>query len=157
METVSIRTTEKQFNTSYRIPTQHYNSMEVMEIVEFLPSYYGDIIIPPLEIVIKSGSDYDIDKLSTILPNISKNGRVYSSNEITNSLENYNKEDIDDFKKMVNDIPNLKNNKKATLTTLIDLKNELYFLEKGRFEYKNKIKVDELLSDYYTVTIRSTH
>lgn len=140
--------------TSYRIPTQHYNSMEVMEIVEFLPSYYGDIIIPPLEIVIKSGSDYDIDKLSTILPNISKNGRVYSSNEITNSLENYNKEDIDDFKKMVNDIPNLKNNKKATLTTLIDLKNELYFLEKGRFEYKNKIKVDELLSDYYTVTIK---
>lgn len=39
----------------------------------------GDIIIPPLEIVQKSGSDYDIDKLSTILPNISKNGRVYST------------------------------------------------------------------------------
>lgn len=40
-------------------------------------------------------------------------------NEIANSLEAYDKEDLNDFKKMVNDIPNLKNNKKATLTTLI--------------------------------------
>lgn len=46
-----------------RIPVQGYNSMEKMEIVEFLPEESGQIILVPDEIVIKSGGDFDIDKL----------------------------------------------------------------------------------------------
>ncbi len=61
-----------------RIPIQGLNSMEFMEVHEFLPQEAGNIIIPPAEIVAKSGSDFDIDKLTVMIPNIreSKEGDV---------------------------------------------------------------------------------
>lgn len=51
-----------------RIPVQGLNSMEFMEVYEFLPEVAGNIIIPPAEIVGKSGSDFDIDKLAVMMP-----------------------------------------------------------------------------------------
>ena len=51
-----------------RIPVQGLNSMEFMEIYEFLPEEAGNIIIPPAEIVAKSGADFDIDKLTVMMP-----------------------------------------------------------------------------------------
>lgn len=60
-----------------RIPVQGMNSMEFMEVYEFLPEEAGNVLIPPAEIVGKSGSDFDIDKLSTLMPAISNiNGKV---------------------------------------------------------------------------------
>lgn len=60
-----------------RIPVQGLNSMEFMEVYEFLPEAAGNILIPPAEIVAKSGSDFDIDKLSVLMPNIINfDGRV---------------------------------------------------------------------------------
>lgn len=53
-----------------RIPVQGLNSMEFMEVAEFLPKEAGSILIPPAEIVAKSGSDFDIDKLMVMMPNI---------------------------------------------------------------------------------------
>lgn len=55
-----------------RIPVQGMNSMEFMEVYEFLPAEAGAIIIPPAEIVAKSGSDFDIDKLTILMPNLKK-------------------------------------------------------------------------------------
>jgi len=46
-----------------RIPGEKHRSMENYEIVEFLPEESGEIILVPDEIVIKSGGDFDIDKL----------------------------------------------------------------------------------------------
>ena len=57
-----------------RIPVQGINSAEFMEVYEFLPEEAGNIIIPPAEIVAKSGSDFDIDKLTVIMPNIGQYG-----------------------------------------------------------------------------------
>lgn len=51
-----------------RIPVQGLNSMEFMEVYEFLPEEAGNIIIPPAEIVAKSGADFDIDKLTVMMP-----------------------------------------------------------------------------------------
>lgn len=51
-----------------RIPVQGLNSMEFMEVYEFLPKQAGNIIVPPAEIVAKSGSDFDIDKLTVMMP-----------------------------------------------------------------------------------------
>lgn len=51
-----------------RIPVQGLNSMEFMEVYEFLPEEAGNVIIPPAEIVAKSGSDFDIDKLTVMMP-----------------------------------------------------------------------------------------
>jgi len=61
---------------TYRIPTQGYNSMEVFDIVEFLPPWYGPHIVLPPGITTKSGTDYDYDKMSVILPVINNNGFV---------------------------------------------------------------------------------
>lgn len=60
----------------YRIPTQGINSMEFMEIAEFLPKIAGSTIILPAEIVAKSGSDYDIDKMNIIRPSLTENGEL---------------------------------------------------------------------------------
>jgi hypothetical protein len=56
-----------------RIPGQGYNSMEKVEIVEFLPEESGKIILVPDEIVVKSGGDFDIDKLFMYEP-VLRNG-----------------------------------------------------------------------------------
>ena len=54
-----------------RIPVQGLNSMEYMTVSEFLPEEAGSIVILPSELVAKSGGDFDIDKLSVMMPNIS--------------------------------------------------------------------------------------
>jgi hypothetical protein len=73
-----------------RIPVQGFNSMEFMEVYEFLPEEAGNIIIPPAEIVAKSGSDFDIDKLTVFQPNFSaKDGNVkYIKGKNTKGSEN---------------------------------------------------------------------
>ena len=53
-----------------RIPVQLLNSMEYMQIVEFLPESSGNVLVLPSEIVGKSGGDFDIDKIFTLFPNL---------------------------------------------------------------------------------------
>lgn len=72
---------------SYRIPTQGSNSMDVFIIKEFLPTFYGATIILPPEITVKSGTDYDYDKMSLFFPSIDKNGNYIPLNQPTESLE----------------------------------------------------------------------
>lgn len=57
-----------------RIPVQGFNSMEMMEVAEFLDEAAGNIVVAPTQIVSKSGGDFDIDKLSIFFPNIEKVG-----------------------------------------------------------------------------------
>ena len=57
----------------FRIPTSALNSIEAIEIAGFLPQEAGDAIMVPSEIVVKAGSDFDIDKLSIFLPNYTYN------------------------------------------------------------------------------------
>jgi hypothetical protein len=59
-----------------RVPGQGYNSMESFRVIEFLPEESGEIILVPDEMVIKSGSDYDIDKLFCYDPYISDDLKV---------------------------------------------------------------------------------
>lgn len=47
----------------YRIPTQGYSSMSMIEVVGFLPDYVGDLVIAPKEFITQMGSDFDIDKI----------------------------------------------------------------------------------------------
>ena len=64
----------------FRIPTSALNSIEAMEIAGFLPQEAGNAIMVPSEIVVKAGSDYDIDKLTLFFPN-------YKFNRATNKVE----------------------------------------------------------------------
>ena len=71
-----------------RIPVQGYNSMEKVEIVEFLPEESGNMILVPDELVVKSGGDFDIDKLFMYEP-VLRNGRVLTyENSYIKQLEN---------------------------------------------------------------------
>jgi len=74
----------------YRIPTQELNSMEHVKIVEFLPPTSGNIIQLYDEITGKSGSDFDIDKLSVFLPSFDNDGNYLDEAyklRITNELK----------------------------------------------------------------------
>ena len=57
-----------------RVPGQAHNSMENFELVEFLPEESGEIILVADEMVVKSGSDFDGDKLFCYDPTIKRNG-----------------------------------------------------------------------------------
>jgi hypothetical protein len=62
---------EAKLNQAYgfRIPTEQLNSIDVIEIVGFLPANYGKVVIVPTGITTKVGSDFDFDKLNMYLPN----------------------------------------------------------------------------------------
>ena len=60
----------------YRIPTQNINFTDHMEIMEFLPESAGAIIVPPIELIVKSGSDFDIDKMNVMRPSINDDGEL---------------------------------------------------------------------------------
>ena len=68
-----------------RIPVQGLNSMESMEVYHFLPAEAGNIVVAPTEIVAKSGGDFDIDKMTIFMPNVSESGeyvkRTYANHE----------------------------------------------------------------------------
>jgi len=85
--------------TAVRIPVQGLNSMEFMEVHHFLHPSAGNIIIPPSEIVAKSGADFDVDKLTTFMPSIDENGtfRVtaegFSNEDLKRIIDNLKKSD----------------------------------------------------------------
>lgn len=53
----------------FRIPSQGMNSIETIRIKGFLDPQWGDMVVVPTEMVAKSGSDFDIDKLNLFLAN----------------------------------------------------------------------------------------
>ena len=54
----------------FRIPTQELNSIDVFKVKEFLPEEMGDVVVVPEALTVKSGSDFDVDKLNTYLKNV---------------------------------------------------------------------------------------
>ncbi len=75
--------------SAVRIPVQGLNSMEFMEVYEFLDPSAGNIIIPPTEIVAKSGSDFDVDKLITFMPNLDNRGKFIESGLSEEQFQNF--------------------------------------------------------------------
>lgn len=55
---------------AFRIPSQKQNSIDVFKIAKFLPQEFGDSVVIPSALVKKTGSDFDIDKLSMYLKNV---------------------------------------------------------------------------------------
>ncbi len=61
----------------FRTPTEGYKNIDAIEVVGFLPKEVGNMVVVPSEIVVKSGSDYDVDKLTLFIPNNLKVGKKY--------------------------------------------------------------------------------
>ncbi|MFA5759072.1 MAG: DEAD/DEAH box helicase, partial [Clostridia bacterium] len=57
----------------YRIPNQGLSSIDALEIIGILPASYGDMIMTYTEITKKTGSDFDVDKMFVMMPNLKYN------------------------------------------------------------------------------------
>lgn len=117
-----------------RIPVQGLNSMEFMTVKEFLPARAGNIIIPPAEIVAKSGSDFDVDKLTIMMPSIINiNGEIKLNKEGKSTKSEF--ENIERINK-INE-------------TLKDLKSERVKLQKEYNEEYKKLIENKLTAEEY--------
>lgn len=76
---------QEEFKTKYkreltiycsRIPGQGYNSMDIFMVKEFLPAWDGPIIVLPPQATKKSGTDFDFDKLPTLVPSLTGRGKL---------------------------------------------------------------------------------
>ena len=75
----------------YRIPNQGLASNDALEVVGFLPPEAGDTVVGYNGLTVKTGSDFDIDKMFMMIPNIaSKSGKIIYS-EYIDGEENYRK------------------------------------------------------------------
>lgn len=145
-----------------RIPVQGLNSMEHMRVWEFLPREAGNIIVPPSEMVAKSGSDYDIDKLTVMMPNISinKTGPYLAKSDAskTNTKENQErvnnlKEEIKTTKQSIKNFSDaydtLSNEERAKLTELQEqlknLNDEKESLTAGAIENSILFNIKDIL------------
>jgi alkylated DNA repair dioxygenase AlkB len=98
----SSKNREKIQMTGVRIPVQGPNSTEFAEIWEFLPPSAGPIIIIPAEVVAKSGGDFDVDKLTMYLKNLTRQGTLledkYENEEDLEPIINSLQKKIDSLK-----------------------------------------------------------
>ena len=60
----------------YRIPQQGKNSALVMQVVDFLPESHEKAIMVPGGITVQMGSDFDVDKLNVIFPEVDVDDNV---------------------------------------------------------------------------------
>lgn len=77
---------EKITIVGVRIPVQGHNSIEMLRVREFLPTSAGPVMIVNPDIVTKSGSDFDIDKLFVYEPTYDEDGQLF---DIPYSIEAY--------------------------------------------------------------------
>jgi hypothetical protein len=67
-----------------RIPNQQMSSNDVFKVKKFLNPIYNQTIIVPNEIIVKTGSDYDIDKESLYFPILDDKMMVKGPSELNN-------------------------------------------------------------------------
>jgi hypothetical protein len=125
-----------------RIPVQGHNSMEYMEVAEFLPEVAGPIIILPSYIVAKAGSDYDIDKLSVFFPNIEKAGKRIFLSKFDSSIKESNEQIKNNIDSVKNEIKLLKDQIQKEFE---NLKKEKEF---NKLDTKEKEIINALYSNY---------
>jgi len=106
-----------------RIPVQGLNSIEYMEVGEFLPAEAGSIVIVPTELVAKSGGDFDIDKLSILMPNISISQTTDTIQEST-------------YKQLLDEVFNKEASMTADDSTIRGIENEIIKSMIGIMEIK---------------------
>lgn len=122
----------KQFLTltGPRIPTQAFASLEAAYVREFLPGSVGKAIVLPSEIVAKAGSDFDIDKLFLMYPNIRKYGKSvelvrYKEDSRTYDEMSKEMEELDDkLQPLVDELDALKEERRKISQTFKDIKNK---------------------------------
>lgn len=133
--------------TGVRIPVQGANSMEFMEVYQFLPEHVGNIMILPTGIVAKSGGDYDIDKLNIFRPNISLiNGKVVYFDKNDNYTYRNNEDLVKHFEPLLEQAEKNKKEYSNIFDRLIKNLNN----PKLPLNESDKQKIIELKDDFYS-------
>lgn len=132
---------------AYRIPTQDINSMEYLEIVEFLTPTAGNIIQLYDEITAKSGADFDIDKLSVFLPSFDENGEYLDYRDGEDLYETYRSllvlkqaKKYDVRRHVNNKLQELKEDSKVLRDNIKLIKDSLFVLKAERDYYLEEIQ-----------------
>jgi len=134
----------------FRIPTEQLNSIDVIEVVGFLPKSYANTVIVPSGISTKVGSDFDFDKINIYYPNFDENNKYIEYNEEnlnngylrTRALQNRLLElsigiVSADFRKIQHLQPNsVKQIKDVVVANIRKAKNKLGINEKDYTDYK---------------------
>ena len=94
----------------YRIPSEANCSIFTCRVKDFLPSLFGETVMLPAEFIAITGSDFDIDKIFTIMHEhkTTKDGRlvkvsdkslnnVNSKDDLLNAISNMNKQNINNM------------------------------------------------------------
>ena len=77
-----------------RIPNQQLSSNDVFKVKKFLNPIYNQTIVVPNEILVKNGSDFDIDKESLYFPILDDEMKAKDSNKM-NTVEKLHSELLD--------------------------------------------------------------
>jgi hypothetical protein len=98
--------------TGVRIPVQGHNSMEFMEVYEFLPEEAGSVIIVSPALVAKSGGDFDWDKITSLYNsfNITEGGILVYPSESEKINKQVYKELKKEFEERIENRPDYYNN-----------------------------------------------
>lgn len=93
----------------YRIPNQGLSSIDSLEIVGILPPTVGDTMIVYDEIVAKTGSDFDIDKMYVLMPHTRWNSELNKMEKVPaiyeeTSLKKESNENEETYKTRMNGI-----------------------------------------------------
>lgn len=127
-----------------RIPNQGHNSMLPMEIVGFLPTTMGDLMIVPAAITKQMGSDFDVDKLYTYHRSfVSKNGKL----KVADGIAWTSTEKAAEVPSVQPDIsltliPRNQLNKNVKTTVIVEETGEEMETEVSAKEWHNQIKQD---------------
>lgn len=145
--------------TGVRIPVQGLNSMEFAEVYEFLPPEAGPIIILPTEVVTKSGTDFDVDKLTVYMPYISKSGKWmsdedYTDEKLDSEIEKHEKDYKTLLEAYLNTTGDIKTLEKA-LSEKAKTNSELYSVIKDLKEEKQE-DYKGLLKDLRTKLVEAS-
>jgi hypothetical protein len=129
----------------YRIPVQNNNFIDRMEIMEFLPESVGSIIIPPVELVVKSGSDFDIDKMNLLLAHLTKDGQVSARgaktiDQINDALRKITF-NISDYQSAQREFKDLMKDSDANISKLIALQRKVRQTLIMALDYENASKL----------------
>ena len=93
-----------------RIPVQGFSTIESMQVVEFLDPIAGQVIIVPDGLTIKSGSDFDIDKMNIYEPHIDRDGELIDLgiDKTHNVIEERNKlvKENEEYKSLLDELKN---------------------------------------------------
>lgn len=140
--------------SGFRIPTQDMASLDVAKVKKFFMPHMTGMVVVPKAIVVKTGSDFDIDKMNFYMPNVKpiiKDGYKLTKDYLVNSKyrvsdlknmifkeygKNFEGDVYQNFHDLIITIPTSKITNEATVALINSYKNYLKGLS------NNKLYID---------------